>query len=157
MAPHVHEKIDFTTSVCIVHEDRVLLHMHKKLHIWLLPGGHVELDEDPNESALREAKEETGLEVELVGEARSYDSPYNARELILPKFLNRHFFDTTHTHEHVDLCYFARPLSDVSEARPEIEGADIRWFTREELEKNEFGIVPDVRAHALAALKELAS
>jgi 8-oxo-dGTP pyrophosphatase MutT (NUDIX family) len=154
---HIHEKIDFTASVYIVHDNKVLLHMHKKLHIWLQPGGHIELDEDPNETAVREAKEETGLDVVLVGDVHSYDSPYNARELIPPKFLNRHFFDTTHTHEHVDLCYFARPLTDVSKAQPEVEGANIRWFTREEIEKNEFNIVPDVRAHALAALEELAS
>ena len=88
---HIHEKIDFTVSICIVHENKVLLLMHKKLHIWLPPGGHIELDEDPNEAVLREAKEETGLDVRLVGEVHSYDHPYNARELIMPKFLNRHF------------------------------------------------------------------
>ena len=154
---HIHQKIDFTVSVQIVHENKVLLLIHKKLHIWLPPGGHIELDEDPNEAALREAKEETGIDVELVGEVQSYDSPYNARELILPRFLNRHFYDTERVHEHVDLCYFARPTSDVSKMRHEVEGEEIRWFTKEEIEKNEFDIVPDVRAHALAALKELAS
>ncbi|HEV3245138.1 MAG TPA: NUDIX domain-containing protein [Candidatus Paceibacterota bacterium] len=154
---HIHDKIDFTASVYIVHDNKILLHKHKLLHIWLAPGGHVELDEDPNETALREAKEETGLDAQLVGEAHSYDSPFNARELIPPKFLNRHFFDQSHTHEHVDLCYFARPISDISNARPELENGELRWFTKEELEKNDFGIVPDVRAHALAALKELSS
>ncbi len=55
---HIHEKIDFTASVYIVFKNKVLLHKHKKLGIWLQPGGHIELDEDPNEAALREAKEE---------------------------------------------------------------------------------------------------
>ena len=95
---HIHEKIDFTVSVYVVHENKVLLHIHKVLGIWLPPGGHIELDEDPNEAAVREAKEETGLDIELIGEAHSYDSPYNARELIPPRFLNRHFFDESHTH-----------------------------------------------------------
>ena len=54
------------------------------------------------------------------------------------------------------MCYFARSISDVSKAQPEVEGAELRWFTKEELERNEFGVVPDVQAHALAALKELA-
>lgn len=154
---HIHEKIDFTASVFIVHDNKVMLLMHKKLHIWLQPGGHIELDEDPNEAVLREAKEETGLDIELVGEARSHDSPYNARDLVAPKFLNRHFFDKATGHEHVDLGYFARPISDVSEAKPEVEGANLRWFTKEELESDEYDIVPDVRAHALAALQELCS
>lgn len=154
---HIHEKIDFTASVYIVRDNKVLLLMHKKLHIWLPPGGHIELDEDPNEAALREAKEETGLDVELVGTAISYDSPYKARELIPPRFLNRHYFDDTRTHEHVDLCYLARPLSADSTAKHEIEGMDIRWFTQDEIERNEHKIVPDVCAHALIALRELAS
>jgi 8-oxo-dGTP pyrophosphatase MutT (NUDIX family) len=151
---HIHEKIDFTTSVYILFQNKVLLHNHKKLGIWLPPGGHVELDEDPNEAAVREAKEESGLDVELVGETASYDSrPYDARELIPPKFLNQHFYDATHTHEHVDFAYFARTQSDA--VQPEVEGGEIRWFTREEIVRNEYGIVPDVCIHALAALDEL--
>jgi 8-oxo-dGTP pyrophosphatase MutT (NUDIX family) len=133
------------------------MHKHKKLGLWLPPGGHIELDEDPNQAAIREAKEETGLDVELVGESYSYEgnSPYDARELIPPKFLNRHFFDTSRTHEHVDFAYFARSSS--AEARHEIEGGEMRWFTKEELEKNVEQIVPDVQRHALEALRELAS
>jgi 8-oxo-dGTP pyrophosphatase MutT (NUDIX family) len=153
---HIHDKIDFTASIYIVHDNKVLLHKHKILGIWLPPGGHIELDEDPNEAALREAKEETGLDVQLVGEPLSHDSPYKARELIPPKFLNRHFFDETRTHEHVDMAYFARPVSDVAAAKPE-EGGELRWFTKSELEGNTANIVPDVRYHALKALEELAS
>ena len=151
---HIHEKIDFTTSVHIVYLNKVLLHRHKKLGIWLPPGGHIELDEDPNEAAVREAKEETGLDVMLVGHATSYDSTFGARELIPPKFLNRHYCDSTRTHEHVDCVYFGRTESD--NARHEIEGGEIRWFTKEEIERNDEGIEPDVRAHARAALEELA-
>ena len=152
---HIHEKIDFTVSVYIVRDSVVLLHKHKVLGIWLPVGGHIELDEDPNQAALREAKEESGLEVELVGDSIPYDSPYMARDLIAPRFLNRHFYDLTHTHEHVDLAFFARPKSS-AEARHEIGGA-IRWFTKEDLERNIETIVPDVRAHCLAALDTLAS
>jgi len=153
MAAHIHDKIDFTASVCIVHENKVLLHVHKLLKIWLLPGGHVELDEDPNEAAVREAKEETGFDVELVGKTSFYQTPYSARELVVPRFMNRHFFDTSHTHEHVDLCFFARVRG--GDMRHEVEGGEIRWFTKEELESGEYDIIEDVKAHALAALAEL--
>jgi 8-oxo-dGTP pyrophosphatase MutT (NUDIX family) len=154
---HINEKIDFTTSVYIVHENKILLHIHKVHRTWLAPGGHVELHEDPNEAALREAKEETGLDVELVGNGHQYDSPYQARDLILPRFLNRHFYDKTRTHEHVDMSFFARPVSDISMARPEEENGELRWFTKDELERNDLNVLADVRGHALAALKELAS
>ncbi len=40
---HIHERIDFTASVYVVYENKVLLHKHKKLGVWLPPGGHVEL------------------------------------------------------------------------------------------------------------------
>ena len=64
---HIHEKIDFTADVFVVHKDKVLIRTHDKYDLWLAVGGHIELDEDPNQSAIREVKEEVGLDVELVG------------------------------------------------------------------------------------------
>lgn len=42
---------------------RTLLHRHKRLGLWLQPGGHVDPGEDPAQAALREAQEETGIPV----------------------------------------------------------------------------------------------
>src|SRR6185369_17260141 len=118
-----------------VFKNRVLLHKHKKLGIWLQPGGHIELDEGPIEAALREAKEETGLDVEIVGKTTVYDSSYGARDLPLPRFLNRHYFDAPrNTHEHIDFGYFARAKTDT--VQHEVPGGEIRWFSKEELESN---------------------
>jgi 8-oxo-dGTP pyrophosphatase MutT (NUDIX family) len=41
----------------------VLLHLHRKLGMWLPPGGHIERDELPDDAAVREVFEETGLRV----------------------------------------------------------------------------------------------
>src|SRR3712207_2907004 len=60
----------FTVSVFVVWEGKVLLHFHRKLGMWLPPGGHIERDELPDDAALREVYEETGLRVALVGERR---------------------------------------------------------------------------------------
>ena len=54
--PHIHEKIDFTVEVFVVHNGRVLLRKHDKLKFWLSVCGHIELDEDPNQAAVREVK-----------------------------------------------------------------------------------------------------
>ncbi len=51
-----------TASAIVVDERlRVLLHRHKRLGIWLQPGGHVEEGEDLHEAAMREVLEETGV------------------------------------------------------------------------------------------------
>lgn len=58
----------FTASALIIHEGKVLLMFHKKLGVWLYPGGHVEHDETPDSAVKREVMEETGLRVEIVGD-----------------------------------------------------------------------------------------
>ncbi len=151
---HIHEKIDFTVSIFIVRDASVLLHVHKKLGMWLPPGGHIELDEDPNEAALREVKEEAGLEVELVGEApEHFDGHQRSQELIRPRFLQKHFFDESQTHQHIDSIYFATVVPGTVQS--EFEEAEVRWFTKNDIDATP-ELLPDVRKYCLIALQELA-
>ena len=56
----------FTASVFLVTKERpkkVLLLFHKKQQSWLQPGGHIEQFENPVEAAIREVKEETGIDI----------------------------------------------------------------------------------------------
>ncbi len=56
-----------TATACILHplEQSVLLIRHKRLDRWLLPGGHVEIeDRTPDATAMREAMEETGVRLD---------------------------------------------------------------------------------------------
>src|SRR5918912_4015114 len=62
---------DFTATTFVVHEDRTLLLHHRKLAMWLPPGGHIEPHELPDQAALREVREESGLEVELLNQGRA--------------------------------------------------------------------------------------
>lgn len=127
--PHIHEKIDFTVEVFIVHEEKVLLRKHDKYSIWLSVGGHIELDEDPNEAAIREVKEEVGLDVELY-DTREYFGDEKVNELIPPISLNRHKINDLH--EHVTLVYFAK--SNTDNIIPEKETDEWKWFTKEDLD-----------------------
>ena len=151
--PHLHEKIDFTVEVFIVHKSKVLLRLHDKYKIWLSVGGHVELNEDPNEAALREVKEEVGLDVVLDPKRRLFTHKDEVGlELIPPTFMKRHRLSPTH--EHIVLTYFAKSDTDkvvVEEAGDKSE--DWKWVTLEELEKMD--LKPDVRFYAETALKEL--
>ena len=126
---HIHEKIDFTVAIFVVHDRKVLVVHHRKLERWLPLGGHVELDEDPEQAALREAREESGLEVELIGERPPTTSP-GTRALIAPRFLDIHRINDTH--EHIGMIYWARPRNGKL-ALAEAEHHDIRWCSAAEL------------------------
>lgn len=150
--PHIHEKIDFTVDVFIVHANRVLLRMHDKYGIWLSPGGHIELNEDPVEAAIREVKEEVGLDVELVGNPKIFTATDISREVLPPVAINRH--PVSPTHEHISFVYFARAQS--SEIRPTYAddiSEECKWCTKEDLEQME--LYPNIKAYALEALNRL--
>jgi|SRR3989344_2072018 len=153
---HIHEKIDFTATVFIVHKDKVLLRKHEKYGFWLGVGGHIELDEDPNEAAVREVQEEVGLAVVLWDGNKKFKEDFafkggEHRELIPPIAMNRH--STTPGHEHIDLVYFARAASDT--VIPENPTDTWRWCAAEELD--ELDLLTDVRFYARLALEIIKS
>ena len=149
--PHIHEKIDFTTTAYLVYNDTVLLRMHDKYKKWLGVGGHIELDEDPNDALVREIKEEIGMDITL-------EQPVTAeegyKELLPPDMLNIHHVPNNHEHQHIDLCYFLQAPTD--KVIP--GGSDIseewKWFTEAELDNPEYNIKPRVIMYAKKALNK---
>jgi 8-oxo-dGTP pyrophosphatase MutT (NUDIX family) len=149
---HIHEKIDFTVAIFVVHEGKVLLIHHRKLDKWLPLGGHIELDEDPEQAALREAREESGFEVELLGERPPTTEP-GTRALIGPRFLDIHRINETH--EHIGMIYWARPKGGAL-ALAEAEHHDIRWCSAEDLESLQPPMSNAVKWYCRKALDEIA-
>jgi len=101
----------FTASgIVLSHDEQVLLIQHRKLGMWLYPGGHIEPDEDPMQAVLREVAEETGLTCRIVTESRFghpattvlpapftilvHDIPANAQAPL---------------HQHIDMVYVLSP------------------------------------------------
>lgn len=153
--PHLHEKIDFTVSVFIVFNSKVLLRKHEKYNLWLGVGGHIELNEDPNQAAVREVKEEVGLDVVLFSRDM-INSEYNQagyKELIVPRFLNRH--EVKPGHEHIDLCYFAKATSDYTTEQENEKSQGLKWFTLEELNDPTMSVAANIVPYAQAALNEV--
>ncbi len=149
---HIHDKIDFTVEVFIVHKNKVLLRMHDKHNIWLSVGGHIELDEDPIEAAYREVKEEVGLDIKIAGEALSFgEDDYSY--LVTPKYLGRH--KVNDNHEHVVFVYFATANTDIlTDSTLEHEkGAETKWATLADLQS--MNLRPNILHLATEALKEL--
>ena len=69
--------VHVTGSAILVTPDRtrVLLHKHKRLGIWLQPGGHIDDGELPWEGSRRAAAAATGRPVALVGAAPGVGVP----------------------------------------------------------------------------------
>jgi 8-oxo-dGTP pyrophosphatase MutT (NUDIX family) len=148
--PHIHDLIDFTVDVFIVHQNKVLLIFHKKLSMWLQIGGHIELDEDPEQALFREVKEECGLEVEVVGEKQPSFEVIGTKFLYTPSYMNIH--NINETHRHVGLVYFAKVKSGEVIFNQK-EHKDIRWFNKEDLENPEFKLNEAVAWYAKKALE----
>ncbi len=119
---------EFTVAVFVVHRARVLLLFHPKLGMWLPPGGHIVPGELPDEAAVREVLEETGVPVRLVGE-RALDLQY-PRQLVRPAGIQLE--DIAPGHQHIDLIYFATPIDGQAEIRETRDKAG--WYQPSELE-----------------------
>ncbi|MCL4354020.1 NUDIX domain-containing protein [Patescibacteria group bacterium] len=149
--PHVHKLIDFAVSGFIVYEGKVLLIKHKQLKKWLPVGGHIELDENPEDAIIREVKEESGLTVTVRGEKPLIKSP-GTRFLHRPRFLD--IADLPEGHKHIHFIYFLKAKNDKVKLA-EREHNSIRWFTSKELEKKEYDLQQSTKFYCEQAIKEL--
>jgi 8-oxo-dGTP pyrophosphatase MutT (NUDIX family) len=123
-----------TATAYVVLQDRTLLLWHDKLHMWLPPGGHCELNEDPVQAALREALEETGIRTVIIP---PIDLLVCAGPAVLPppaviliEDIVRH---DQPFHQHIDHVYFTRPVEPVDLAARIPGGHPLRWVTGGEL------------------------
>ena len=148
--PHIHEKIDFTVSIFIVQNQQVLFIFHKQLNRWLPIGGHIELDENPEAAALREAKEESGLDVELVGKRPPLEAEPGLVPLLAPAYMDIHLIKEPHWH--IGMIYFARVKAGKVTLNTE-EHKAIRWMDEKGLEEAEWGLSKPLIFYAKEALR----
>ena len=124
----------FTVSGFLVDGERTTLHWHKKLQLWLPPGGHIEPDEDPVQAVIREVLEETGIRAEIVPHAPAYDFR-NVSQLPVP--ISIIVADVGEgPHQHIDLAYALRPIDGAAHARPEQDHGFV-WVSEAELRRND--------------------
>lgn len=152
--PHIHDKIDFTAEVMIVYKNTVLLRKHDKYKKWLSVGGHIELDEEPPEAAVREVKEEVGLDVELFNDNRHplVQLP-GYKSLLVPEFMNRHRINDKH--DHISFVYLARAKTDQMKLSETEVSEGCKWFTLEDLQDPQYELSDQIKLYAETALKKL--
>jgi 8-oxo-dGTP pyrophosphatase MutT (NUDIX family) len=121
----------FTASAFVVspRADELLLIFHRKLGIWVQPGGHIEpSDESLLAAARREVAEEVGLTLPASAEASVFDIDIHA----IPARKDEP------AHEHFDVRYYFRSPTREFVASDEVAGArwvplaDVAELTRDE-------------------------
>jgi 8-oxo-dGTP pyrophosphatase MutT (NUDIX family) len=139
--PNIHQLTrHFTATGFVVHNDATLLHWHKKVQEWLPPGGHVDPNEDLVQTTLREIKEETGFDVEIVPTQPSLVIG-NLEQVYAPhSIMIEDVFDSKHgKHQHIDHIYFTRLLGDPTDPSGELSADQAEtttwlWATLADLE-----------------------
>jgi 8-oxo-dGTP pyrophosphatase MutT (NUDIX family) len=104
-----------TGSAIVLDETgRVLLHRHKRLGIWLQPGGHLDPGEGPDEAARRETLEETGVDAAHPPEG--------------PLLVHVDLHEGPRGHVHLDLRYLLLGAGGDPLRPAPGESPDVAWF-----------------------------
>ena len=139
-----------TATVYVVRGDEVLLHWHKKYDTWFPLGGHMEKNEFPHEAAIREAREEAGIEIALhkteiapeidVGRVGRVPAPFCI------------FQEEGRDEEFFDFIFIGH--TDEEELHPNAdESCVFSWFDEEKLKNSD--VKPHIKNTALAVLAYL--
>ncbi len=111
-----------TASAFVVSSRGIILHRHRLLGIWIQPGGHVDDGEGPEDAALRETLEETGLI------ARHFD-PVELFHVDVHPGPAGHRGPEGHLHYDLRYALAAPPLDP---SPPEGESPEVEWFAFED-------------------------
>lgn len=151
--PHIHEKIDFVVGFWIIYENKVLLVDHKLIGQWVCPGGHVELDEDPEQTLFREMQEETGLteqDVEVLSTKPNLQLP-GRKFLYTPNYLDIH--DMNAEHRHIGITYFLKSKTDKVTLEADAHNA-IEWMSEEDIDSPKYHLGEGMKFYIREAFKK---
>ncbi|MBR2840845.1 MAG: NUDIX hydrolase [Bacilli bacterium] len=110
------------------YDKKILLVKHADYDKWLQPGGHIEPDETPEDAAVREVYEETGIKIKLLGERFPREDDF-IRPLGVQ--CNR----KKDGNRFIDIIYAAVPNNPNEELKINDESIEAGWFSRNELER----------------------
>ena len=100
---------------------RVLLIQRTDNGLWALPGGAQDFGEYIAEAAVRETREEAGVEVEVTGVVGIYTNPNHVVE-----------YSDGEVRQQFSICFRGRYIS--GQPTPSDESSEVRWVAREELD-----------------------
>lgn len=106
------------SAIVVDQRGHVVLHRHKRLGLWLQPGGHVDPGESAADAAARETLEETGLVTDHHGGA--------------PHLVHVDVHPGPRGHLHLDLRYLLVADGGDALSPGAGESPDVGWFTPDE-------------------------
>jgi ADP-ribose pyrophosphatase YjhB (NUDIX family) len=122
-----------SVTAVVVDGDGNLLLIHKTDNdLWALPGGGHDAGETISDTVVREVKEETGIEVEVVDLVGLYTDPRHVMT-----------YDDGEVRQQFSICFHARPVG--GELRTSSESKDVRWVAP--------GEIADLRIHPSMRLR----
>lgn len=129
-APSANSLVPAASAVVVDKSGRIVLQRRRDNEMWALPGGAMELGESVAECAIRETREETGLDVEVTGVVGIYSDP-------------KHVFayDDGEVRQEFSICVLARVVGGAIEVSD--ESHEVKAFAPQEID--DLPMVPSIR------------
>ncbi|MFF3558546.1 NUDIX hydrolase [Streptomyces sp. NPDC002574] len=129
-APKANSIVPSVTAVALNEAGEILLIHRTDNDLWALPGGGIDIGESASAAAVREAKEETGFDVEVAGLIGIYTDPAHVMA-----------YDDGEVRQQFSLCFRARITG--GELRTSGESKDVAFVHPSGLD--ELSIHPSMR------------
>jgi ADP-ribose pyrophosphatase YjhB (NUDIX family) len=121
-APEPNSLVPAASAVVANERGEILMQRRKDNDLWALPGGTMDLGESIGETAIREVREETGLNVEIDGIVGIYSDPRHLIE-----------YSDGEVRQQFNICFRARLIDGT--LRGSDESTDVRWVPSAELDE----------------------
>lgn len=120
-APKANSIVVAVTVFVIDDQDRVLLIRRTDNGLWAVPGGAQDFGESIAETAVRETKEESGIDIEVTGVVGIYTDPKHVMA-----------YSDGEVRQQFSICFRGRYLG--GQPTPSSESSQVRWVPRDELD-----------------------
>ena len=120
-APKANSIVVAVTVFVLDDQDRVLLIRRTDNGLWAIPGGAQDFGEYIAETAVRETREESGIDIKVTGIVGIYTNPNHVMA-----------YSDGEVRQQFSICFRARYLS--GEPTSSDESSEVRWVPQDELD-----------------------
>ena len=113
-APPPNSLVPAASAVVANERGEILMQRRRDNDLWALPGGTMDLGESIGETAIREVREETGLNIEIDGIVGIYSDPRHLIE-----------YSDGEVRQQFNVCFRGRLIDGTLRASD--ESTDVRW------------------------------